>query len=154
MRYPWYDGSMNMEKLKELVEKDIAIDNTELGDESTRIPQLHNKYLIFFRDEKLILHKLFADMKVLKKTKWEWFTGKMSAEELQEHGWEPFQLRIMRQDLGLYVDADPDLIEMEAKVEMQKEKVNYLESTLKIIVQRHWMIRNAIEWRKFTQGIV
>ena len=71
MRYPWYDGIMNMEKLKELVEKDIAIDNTELGDESTRIPQLHNKYLIFFRDEKLILHKLFADMKVLKKTKWE-----------------------------------------------------------------------------------
>jgi len=145
---------MNIDKLREIVEKDIAIDKTELGDESSRIPQLHNKYLNFFHDERLVLHKMNANLKELRKTKWEWFTGKLDHERLAQLGWEPFQTRIMRSDIDLYMDSDPDISEMEARIALQKEKVDYLESILKGIAQRHWTIRNAIEWRKFTQGIV
>ena len=39
---------MNLEKIRELVEKDMVVDNTELATESTKIPQLHNKYLNIF----------------------------------------------------------------------------------------------------------
>lgn len=145
---------MKFEQIRELAERDIAIDKTELGDESARIPQLHNKYLNMFHDERLVLNKMNADYKILKKNKWEWMTGKMSQEQLAALGWEPFQTRIMRQDLELYMDADPDLNEAEARVTLQNEKVEYLESLLKGISQRHWVIRNAIEWRKFTQGVV
>jgi hypothetical protein len=81
-------------------------------------------------------------------------TGKMSQEQLTTLGWEPFQTRIMRQDISLYMDADPHLNEMGSKLALQTEKVEYLESLLKGISQRHWIIRNAIEWRKFTQGVV
>jgi hypothetical protein len=145
---------MNFDKIRELVEKDICIDKTELGDESARIPQLHNKYLNIFHDERLVLSKMRMDYNVLKKNKWEWMTGKMSQEQLINLSWEPFQIRIMRQDLDLYLSADSDLNEMEAKLTLQQEKVDYLESVLKAINQRHWVIRNAIEWRKFTQGVV
>lgn len=145
---------MKFEQIRELAERDIAIDKTELGDESARIPQLHNKYLNMFHDERLVLNKMNADYKILKKNKWEWMTGKMSQEQLAALGWEPFQTRIMRQDLELYMDADPDLNEAEARVTLQNEKVEYLESLLKGISQRHWVIRNAIEWRKFTQGVL
>lgn len=145
---------MNFDKIREMVAKDIDIDKTELGDESARIPQLHNKYLNVFHDERLILHKMSADFKILRKNKWEWMTGKMSQELLDSLKWEPFQLRVMRQDLGLYLDADSDLTEQESKIALQTEKVEYLESLLKGISQRHWVIRNSIEWRKFTQGVV
>lgn len=145
---------MNLEKLREVVEQDIGIDKTELGDESARIPQLHNKYLNFFHDERLILQKMSSSYKLLRKNKWEWMTGKMSQEQLAALNWEPFQTRIMRQDLQLYMDADPHLNEAESKLALQQEKVEYLESILKGINQRHWVIRNAIEWRKFTQGVV
>jgi hypothetical protein len=145
---------MKFEQIREMVEKDIGIDKTELGDESTRIPQLHNKYLNLFHDERLILNKLTAEYKILHKNKWEWMTGKMSQEQLTTLGWEPFQTRIMRQDISLYMDADPHLNEMGSKLALQTEKVEYLESLLKGISQRHWIIRNAIEWRKFTQGVV
>lgn len=145
---------MKFEQIREMVEKDIGIDKTELGDESTRIPQLHNKYLNLFHDERLILNKLTAEYKILHKNKWEWMTGKMSQEQLTALGWEPFQTRIMRQDISLYMDADPHLNEMGSKLALQTEKVEYLESLLKGISQRHWIIRNAIEWRKFTQGVV
>ena len=145
---------MNLDKIREMVDKDIGIDKTELGDESARIPQLHNKYLNLFHDERLILNRMRANYNVLKKNKWEWMTGKMSQEQLTQMGWEPFQIRIMRQDLQLYMDADPQLNESESKLVLQQEKVEYLESVLKGINQRHWVIRNAIEWRKFTQGVV
>ena len=145
---------MNFDKIREMVAKDISIDKTELGDESARIPQLHNKYLNVFHDERLILHKMSADYKILRRNKWEWMTGKMSQESLDSLKWQPFQLRVMRQDLGLYLDTDSDLTEQESKIALQTEKVEYLESLLKGISQRHWVIRNSIEWRKFTQGVV
>jgi hypothetical protein len=52
------------------------------------------------------------------------------------------------------MDSDPDLSALRVKIEYQEEKVDYLESVLKGISQRHWVIRNSIEWRKFTNGIV
>ena len=145
---------MRLEQIREMVERDIPIDKTELGDESARIPQLHNKYLNLFHDERLVLSKMTADLNVLRKNKWEWMTGKLSQEQLAALGWEPFQTRIMRQDLELYMDAAADLNEAQAKITLQKEKTEYLESLLKAINQRHWVIRNSIEWRKFTQGVV
>jgi hypothetical protein len=145
---------MKLDQIRAMVERDIGIDKTELGDESARIPQLHNKYLNMFHDERLVLSKMNADYKILRKNKWEWMTGKMSQENLDLLKWEPFQTRIMRQDLDLYMDADAELNEAESRLTLQKEKVEYLESLLKGISQRHWIIRNAIEWRKFTQGVV
>lgn len=145
---------MKLEDIRALAERDISIDKTELGDESAKIPQLHNKYLNMFHDERLVLNKMTSNYKILRKNKWEWMTGKLSQEQLAALGWEPFQTRIMRQDLQLYMDADPQLNEAESKIALQQEKVDYLESLLKGISQRHWVIRNAIEWRKFTQGVV
>jgi hypothetical protein len=145
---------MKFEQIREMAERDIAIDKTELGDESSRIPQLHNKYLNIFHDERLVLSKMTSDYKILRKNKWEWMTGKMSQEQLDLLKWEPFQTRIMRQDLELYMDADPELNESQSRLTLQQEKVEYLESLLKGITQRHWIIRNSIEWRKFTQGVV
>lgn len=145
---------MNFEKIKEMAEKDLAIDDTELGNESTRIPQLHNKYLVIFHDERLVLRKAQSDYRTLRKDKWEYYTGKMSQERLTELGWQPFQSRILRNDLDVYMDSDPDLSALRVKIEYQEEKVDYLESVLKGISQRHWVIRNSIEWRRFVNGIV
>jgi len=146
--------TMNFDKIKEMAEKDLAIDDTELGNESTRIPQLHNKYLVIFHDERLVLRKAQADYRTLRKDKWEYYTGKMSPERLTELGWQPFQAKILRNDLDVYMDSDKDLSSLQVKIEYQQEKVDYLESVLKGISQRHWVIRNSIEWRKFTNGIV
>ena len=57
---------MNIERIKEMVEADLKIDGTELGDESIRTPQLHGKYLNIYHDESLILKKLDADWKIIR----------------------------------------------------------------------------------------
>lgn len=144
---------MNIDTIKQMVEMELKIDGTELGDESLRIPMLHGKFLNIFHDESLVLRKLEADYRVLRKQKWEWYNGKLSQDELTALGWEPYAARILRQDMDIVMDADPDLIRAAQKVEMQRAKVDYLDSILKGINNRNWVIRNAIEWRKFMSGV-
>jgi len=144
---------MNIERIREIVEIDLKMDGTELADESVRIPQLHGKYLNIFHDESLILRKHEADYKILRKQKWEYYSGKMSEVELKSLGWEQFNHRILRQDIDVYMEADPDLLKIQSKIDLQKQKVEYLDAILKGINNRQWVIRNAIEWRKFMSGV-
>ena len=104
-------------------------------------------------DEKLILESLESKLKILRRDKWLYYSGKMSAEELKQKGWQPFDLSILKQDLDRFIDSDSDVINMSHKVYLQREKVNYIESVVKIIAGKMWNIRSAIEWIKFTQGV-
>jgi hypothetical protein len=76
----------------------------------------------------------------------------MSKENLDDWGWQPFDLKILRQDLAIYIDSDEHLVKLKNKINYQKEKIDYLESVLKSLNNRNWIIRNAIEWRKFING--
>ena len=143
---------MDLSEIRKQAAEDMPIDDTELDVESMTIPQLHGKYLNFYLDEKLVLQKLNSDYYRLKKTKWEYYTGKLDQDQLEEYGWEPFQFKILKQDIDLYMDSDEDLQKLSNRVAYQKEKINYLDSILKSINNRQWNIRNAIEWRKFING--
>ena len=143
---------MNFEDLKRHTERDMKVDDTQLDLESLKIPQLHNKYLNFLQEERFNLKKMGFDFASLRRSKWEYYTGKMSEEDLEEKGWEPFDLKILKADIDMYLDSDNDMILMKQKITYQEEKVFYLESVIKEIGQRNWEIRNAIEWRKFVSG--
>lgn len=143
---------MTLDEIRIELERDMALDQAALDLESLKIPQLHSKYLNFLMDERLVQRKTEADYSVLLRAKWEYYTGKMSQEELDSRGWQPFALKILRQDIDLYLDSDQDLIKLQQKTQYQKEKVALLEEVVKELNTRHWKIRNAIEWRKFTNG--
>jgi hypothetical protein len=144
---------MNIHDIRNEVEKDIKIDKTNLDYEATVIPQQHNKYLCMLTDEKLIYSKYISELNVLKRNKWLYYSGKISEEQLSELGWEPFELAILRQDLDKFIDSDKDVIEMNLKITLQKEKIDYLESVIKAVSNKMWAVRAAIDWIKFTQGM-
>lgn len=144
--------SIKLSDIKIMIEQDMKIDSTSLDRESLNVPQLHNKYLCILMDEKLILKKFESDLAVLKKNKWLYYSGKMSEEQLTKLEWEAFDLSILRVDLDKFIESDSDVILLCNKVDLQREKINYLESTVKSISNRIWNIRAAIDWVKFTQG--
>ena len=144
---------MNLKEIRTMASIDLKMDETELEVESMKTPQIHNKYLIIFTDEKLIFGKMKSDMYRLKKDKWLYYTGKMSQEELDEYGWDTFDLNILKSDIDKFLDADEDIIKLSNKILLQKEKVEYLENIIKIINNRQWSIRAAIDWLKFTSGV-
>ena len=143
---------MSIDELFELWKKDSEIDRSELGEASAVIPQLHYKYYKIFAQERLKLRKLEAEYKVLYKDIWEYFQGNMSEEDLKGRGWEPNPLRILKSDLGVYIDSDKDIITHNMKIAYQKEKIDFLESVIKTINIRGFHIKNAIDWEKFKVG--
>ena len=144
---------MRFDDIRKMVEKDMVIDDSELDLESLKIPQLHNKYLNLFHDERILLRKLEVERRELIRDKWEFYSGKMSEEELTRRGWEPFQLKVLKQDLDMYIQSDSDVTKIDDRITLQKEKVDYLASIVKSISGRGWEIKNAIEWRRFNSGI-
>lgn len=144
---------MRIEEIRKMIETDVQIDQSALNTEASKIPQLHNKYLCMYTDEKLVLSKLENDLRVLLRDKWLYYSGKMSQEQLSERKWEQFDLNILRTDLDRFIQADSDVIQMESKCILQREKVNYLEQTVKLISNKIWNVRAVLDWIKFTQGI-
>ena len=143
---------MKFEEIQKLWSGDCEIDETELSQESVKIPQLHNKYLILFRDERLRLRTMKFDHSKLLKVKREYFSGRMDATELEAYDWEPFQYKLLKADVQEYIDADDDIIEGKKKISLQEEKVEYLESVVKSLSTRGYLIKNAIDWKRFTEG--
>jgi hypothetical protein len=144
---------MNLDELKNMIKKDLEIDQTALDSESAKTPQLHNKYLVLFMDERLKLKKLQNEQAVLRKNKWLYYTGRMSKEELDQFGWEPFELNILKNEADEMIEADLEYIKLVERLAFQEEKVNYLENVVKIVNNRQWQIRAIIDWLKFTQGV-
>ena len=144
---------MQLDKLFELWGKDCNIDRAELGIESTKIPQLHFKYFKLLSQERLTLKRLESDMKVLYKSKWDYFQGTLTIEELEEKGWQPQPLKILKSDLSQYIDSDSDIITLSQRVAYQKEKLDFLESVIRTVNNRGFHIKNAIDWEKFKVGI-
>lgn len=144
---------MDNDTLRQMIQKDLQIKDAELDTESLRIPQLHNKYLNMLHDEKIMLQALRVKRKLLLRDKWEYYTGKMDGDTLKKKGWEPFNLKILKQDVDMYIESDSDMIAIESKVFLQQERVDFLQETVKAINNLQWHIRDAIAWRKFINGV-
>jgi hypothetical protein len=140
---------MNIDELYNEIERDLKIDDTELDLESIRTPQLHNKYLKLYTTHSLQLKRLQDEYKILYKEKWEYYTGKASPDTYRE---KPFDIKVLRADIGIYIDSDTDLQQLSQKVAYTKQIADYLERILREINNRNWTIRNTIEWKKFLHG--
>jgi hypothetical protein len=61
-------------------------------------------------------------------------------------------LKLLKADVQEYIDADDNVIESKKLLALQEEKVNYLESIVKSLTTRGYLIKNAIDWKRFTEG--
>ena len=134
---------MDFDKIIEEWKHDCPIDDTTLDKESVKIPTLHGKYLELHSREKIFLNYLEVEYKKLYREKWEYYSGKAE---------KPFQLKLLKTDLHIYLDSDDKLCELKEKIDTQKQKVSYVESVIKSLETRSFHITNAINWRKFTAG--
>jgi hypothetical protein len=143
---------MKFEEIQISWTRDCEMDETELSHESIKIPQLHNKYLIFYSNEKLKFKEIKYLFAGLIKRKRDYYSGRMTVDELEAADWEPFQLKLLKADVQEYIDADDNVIESKKLLALQEEKVNYLESIVKSLTTRGYLIKNAIDWKRFTEG--
>ena len=139
---------MDLEQLQEQADKDLKINDTELDLESLKTPQLHNKYLNKF---KLLLTRSEDELKNITKDKWEYYTGKSDPAVYQA---KPFNLKILKQDVDKYINSDEEYQRAYQKVRYLETVVDFLDRTVRQISNRGFVIKNAIDWRKFTSGAI
>lgn len=140
-----------IENILKMWESDAVIDQTEPSKELIKIPTLHSKYLGFLTKHKIASKKAHFDYLRMRKIKWEYFTGKLSQEELEEYGWEPFQFAL-KSDISTYLEADKDLIKLLEKKVYHDETVSVIESIMNELKQRTWQLRSFIDYEKFVAG--
>ena len=142
---------MDLEQLQLEADKDLKINDIELDLESLKTPQLHNKYLKHYTKFKLLLTRTEDELKIIKRDKWEYYTGKADPQVYQL---KPFNFKILKTDIDKYIDADEDIQKLTHKVVYLNTVVDFLDRTLRIIVNRTYVIKNAIEWKRFTSGAI
>lgn len=144
---------MKLQDITDNWNEDSTIDKTELGLESLKIPQLHNKYMKILNEERDLYFKYESEYKKLYKIKHEYYSGVLDYEELEKRQWKPQQMKILRQDIPMYLEADDDLIRLKYKVSIQEEKINYVENIIKSLNNRGFLIKNTLDWLKFQNGL-
>ena len=142
---------MDLEQLQELADKKLKLNDTELDLESLKTPQLHNEFMKHLTKFKLLLTRAEDEFKLIKRDKWEYYTGKSPAEV---YALKPFDLKILKTDIDKYLDSDEDLQRQKQKVDYLQTTVDFLDRTIRQISNRGFLIKDAIDWRKFTSGAI
>ena len=144
---------MKLEEIQELWNRDRDIDISNLAVESVRIPQVHDKYLKIYIDERIKLKGLEFDLAKITRLKTNYYAGTMSQEELDELGWQPFLVKVIKGERQAYLDSDDDIIKLKKNMVIVQEKINYVDSIIKMISNRGFQIKSAIDWIKYKDGI-
>ena len=140
---------MNLDELKMQVQKDLRIDDEHLDTESLKNQEIKAKYLDHKSRYELLLFKAKGDYKRLYREKWEYYGGKADAKI---YATKPFDLKVLKTDLSVYITADEEIIDAENKIGYLETVVDYIKGVIKSVDNRGWDIKNAIEWKKFEAG--
>ena len=149
---------LKFEKIKEEWAEDSLVEfefknknySADLGKISMEIPFQHNKYLNHYTDLSQIKTSLEFEVRKLVREKREYYSGEAEAKVYAE---KPFGSSIKTSDkMKVYLESDEDIINQEAKIKYIDQMLFFLDNVLKMISQRNYHVKNAIEWEKFING--
>ncbi len=144
---------MTLEEIEESWAKDGPIDDAFLDQESTqRTPKLHSRYNNIYNRELYELLNLEKEYNYLRQMMYDMYMYGHN-EESRKRGWEKTPLNILKGDYKEYIDNHSDISEIALKVAKQKVKCDFLKSIISSINGRSFQIRDAIEFKKFSNGI-
>ena len=141
---------MNLDELKLQVSQDLRVDDEHLDTESLKNQEIKAKYLDHKSKFELLLFKAKGDYKRLYREKWEYYGCKADAKIYAS---KPFDLKVLKTDLGVYISADEEIIDAENKIGYLETVVDYIKGVIKSVDNRGWDIKHAIEWKKFEAGL-
>ena len=141
---------MNLENLQDMWRSDSKLDEDLHDNDSLAIPQLHMKYMEFHNKYSLMKKERDIEMKRLIKEKWLYYKGKAPSSVYKEM---PFDLKLTtKEEISMFIEADEDIGKLKYKIEYIDQVIFFLDGVLRMINNRTYHIKNAIEWKKFQSG--
>ena len=140
---------MKIEDIKVMLEKDKSVDHTQLDTESLKIPEQAVKYQQMAHDEAVILRYLEREYNIMKLNRWMYYMGKADDEVYEK---EPFDHKVLKSDLNVFLDSDLILNEIQDRIFAQTEKLKLVVEAGKVMQNKSFNIKNALEHQKFMGG--
>jgi hypothetical protein len=120
--------TFDLDTIQEMWVKDSKIDPDNLHTESLNIPALHAKYFDLYNNIFLLRKKAEQQRKNIRHERYEYYSGKADP-------------------------ADEKLSTVCLKIDYYDTMLVYIESILKMIQNRTYQIKNAIEYQRFMSGL-
>ena len=140
---------MKIEDIKDMLEKDKFIDYTQLDTESLKIPEQAVKYQQMAHDEAVILRYLEREYNIMKLNRWMYYMGKADDEVYEK---EPFDHKVLKSDVNIFLDSDKQLNELQDKISTQSEKLKLVVHAGQTMQNKSFNIKNALDHQKFMGG--
>jgi len=143
--------TFDLDTIQRMWEQDSKIDPDNLHTESLNIPMLHAKYFEMYNNIILLKKKAEQQRRNIRHERYEYYSGKADPDVYVD---SPFPKKIRdKETMQKYLDADEKLSQVCLKIDYYETMLNYIESILKVIQNRTYQIKNAIEFVKFTAGL-
>jgi hypothetical protein len=144
---------MTLEEIFDEWKRDAEIDKSDLGNEASAIPLLHHKWFRTFSQERIQLRRLEQKLSKLRHLKQQFYQNGPT-RETEALGWKfPPQGRILKTEVSKWVDNDSLVVQLAEEVSLQAEKVDVLENIVKSVNNRNFVIKSALDWLRFTNGV-
>lgn len=143
--------TLDLDTIQKMWEQDSKIDPDNLHTESLNIPILHAKYFELYNNIILLKKKAEQQKRNIRHERYEYYSGKADPDVYIEN---PFPKKIRdKETMQKYLDADGKLSQVCLKIDYYETMLNYIESILKMIQNRTYQVKNAIEFIRFTAGL-
>ena len=140
---------MKIDDIKTQLEKDKKVDHTQLDTESLRIPEHAIKYQQMAHDEALRLRFLEKEYNVARYNRWMYYMGKADPDVYDK---EPFDHKVLKSDVNIFLESDSVLNEIQDRIIAQTEKLKLIVEAGKVMQNKSFNIKNALEHQKFMGG--
>ena len=142
---------IDLETIQKMWNEDSKIDPDNLHTESLNIPSLHAKYYDLYNNLMLLRKKAEQQKKNIRHERYEYYSGKADPDVYIQN---PFPKKIRdKETMAKYLDADERLSGVSLKVEYYDVMLKFIEDILKMISQRTYHVKNAIEYMRFQSGL-
>jgi hypothetical protein len=142
---------MNLEDIQKMWDRDSEIDRDDLANESLKTPQLHAKYYEIYNTTLLLRERAKETYDKVYLERYNYYTGKADPEVYED---EPFPYKVReKESIQRHMSADERLSKVDLKIKYYDIMLRYLEEIIKSLSNRGYIIKNAIDWLKFTSGM-
>src|SRR5699024_9007374 len=137
----------DFKEIKKEMESDLKIDEFDLDKSLLEIHNLQTKWSSKLGDETLVLRDLYNTRRTIELERWKYYNGKQTDKYLSEYG--VVHEKILKSDIDKYLSCDPKMHLINSIVNVQKEKVEFIERGIREIASRGFHIKSIIDWRRF-----
>lgn len=139
-----------LEELNEVIDNLLSIDPNKLDEEALRTPQIHGELNNLYNRYSYEFNRLDEKYSILKLQRWKYYAGQQTPEYYKKYG-KPKHM-ITKSEINMYLDSDAMMHKAKATMDVINAKLKTVESAMKQLQQRAFLIKDAIAWKQFLAG--